>query len=260
MNVNRNIALDQKLLNIKRNRIVERRSSTGTNVQRPQPVTSRRNTNIDQVENVLQTKSILMNNKFKNIPFSRIGRRRKSVTFLLDGEVNPNPDEELIVVDKRNENDTIIPNADEVLIVVDERNENVDVLDLIQFECFENIHPQNIESNSCILQTIGFDGPIQGNYSGPMITPSVLSSQTNSSTSASIHSADQSIQSENNHIAPKRPIPALIPVRPKRRNSASQIILAVCNDYMLSSPTDHEEVLVKINCDIPDFGVLRYDD
>lgn len=233
-------------MNIKQNRIAERRSSTGTNVQRPKQVNSRRNTNIDQVENFSQPKSILSNNKYKNIPFSRIGRRRKSVTFLIDGEINPNT-------------------IDEEPIVVNKRNENVDVEDqpLVQFEVFENIHPQNVqnvESTSCILETIGFDGPAQNNYSDPAITSNVLSSQTNSSTSPSVLSAYHSIQTENNHVAPKRPIPALIPLRPKRRFSASQIILAVCNDHVLSSPIDHEETLVKINYDKPEFGVLRYDD
>lgn len=73
-------------------------------------------------------------------------------------------------------------------------------------------------------------------------------------------SANHSIQSENDHVANKRPIPALIPVRSKRRASASQIILAVCNDYVLASTVEREETLVKINYDVLEFGVLRHYD
>lgn len=166
LKVHRNIALDQKLLNIKQNRISERRSSTGTNIQRPQLITSRRNTNIDQVENVSQPKSILWSNKYKNIPFSRIGRRRKSVKLSIDGEINS------------------ANTVEEEPIAVDERNLNIDVNDqhLIEFDNIENIHPKNGQkdvSTSCILKDIGFDGPVQNSYSCPVITPSVLSSQTN---------------------------------------------------------------------------------
>lgn len=164
-------------------------------------------------------------------------------TFLIDGEINS------------------ANTVEEEPIAVDQRNGNVDVNDqhLIEFENFENIHPKNgqkVVPTSCILVSIGFDGPVQNSYSCQVITTSVLSSQTN----ITVLSANHSIQSENNHAANKRPIPALIPVRPKRRSSASQIILAVCNDYVLSSTVEREGTLVKINYDRPGFGVLRHDD
>lgn len=251
LKVGRIIALDEALLRIERNKIVGRRSSIETIIQQPKKIRTRRNTTVDQVENAARPKSILWNSKFKNIPFSRVGRRRKSVTFSpFDDEENSTYpiEEDTIAKVEANNNDSVA--ADQPLIQFDDS----DISDL------ENV--PNVVSTG-ILEAIGFDGPSGNNCSSSVLAPNVRTptmAQFNDSTDENQLFGNSNIQIKCYRGKVKRPIPALIALNPKRRSIAASIVISICNDSKLVSPIDGEAIIEKPDFDVPNFGILRYED
>lgn len=230
LKIHRNIALDQLLLKSKRNKVIERRLSVDEKTQRPKKINVRRATNIDSA---VQPASILLTNKIKNVPFSRTGRRRKSVSFNL-------PDNE------ENEASTTFENG-----VEDEQP-------LIQFDVNISQHSSQHLGTTGILESIGFDGPIQNSISSAVMTPNFqpLVEKDMNSSSAIINP----VQNVVAHVGPNRPLPALIPLKinSKRRMSAKDIVLGVCNILI---PSDNKEnTTLNVNFNVPEFGNLHYDD
>lgn len=238
-------------MKLKRNKIVGRRSSIQINISAPQKVITRRNTTVDQVENT-QPRSILMKSKFKNIPFSRVGRRRKSVTFAsLDNEENAtNP----------------ISNED-IIAKVGTNNNNYNVADdepLIQFDDSDAVHPENVSNiaSTGTLEAIGFDGPSGNNCSSSVLIPIVQTptlAQFNNSTGKNQLFGSPNIQIKCNRGKVKRPIPALVPLKRKRHSIAANIVLSVCNEPKSVLPIDGEAITEKTDFDVTDFGILRYE-
>lgn len=221
LKVDRIIALDELLLKAKRNKIVGRRMSMENAAERPKKIVARRNTAIDKGAN--QPKSILWTSKFKDIPFSRIGRRRKSVTFdLSDNEENNPKDAEPSMMAENHAVVEPLIQFDDNQIVVQSASPNLASVD--------------------VLKSIGFDGPVENPVHSVILTPTVANS----------------LQKGGRHVTAKRPIPELIPMKTsfKRRSIAADIVMAACNTLLV----ENDAHTMKINFDIPEFGILKYDD